>query len=683
MVRGKDEYRVNGAAPAAPRDRRPAYSWHLAAALLFLLAFISLATLFSGAAYDDAYITFRYARNLADGYGFCYNPGVPSLGTTTPLFTLVLAGLTSLGVDIPVAGSLLTCFSLLLLAALLYLTFNADGRPLSGIAAGLLVLVNFRLVLTIGGEPVLLCLLVFAAAYLSEVKDRPILAALLLACAFLTRGEGILAAPVLLGLYLHRHRRFPWTAALAFFSVIGAWFLYSWLTVGALAPSTMSAKMAQGRSGLFHEFWPMFWIWAGRTVRLNWLWILLLLPAASGLWRIVRNQGGLVGRVLRAYLLWVTLYLLGYTILGVAGYHWYSVPVIIAILALGAMGLPFNEDPDPAGGREGRISRYSGKGAASVALALLIVFLCLEARTVLRNRGMPTLSTTLYPLIAERLNDLAGPEESVAYLEIGVLGYMFHGRTLDLLGLSGEIGHGQIARGNLIWGLMKMQPDWYIDVAPFSFMTGYVVDEPWFPEAYSLVETVVHPVHQHRKAGLYRRKADVPMPWPLALEIVQQRTGQSVSTISDDQGGSNSVPSVGQSFYCDRDWLQRIDILPVSDDGLPMPDGALFRLREGGPEGRELIRVRIPAKRHFGSRRFFPIRLKRPLPSGQRQLYFSIEPFGMGPQDAIPLTFKASEKDVYGGGTLHVNGHPVEGDLAFRTWYQDRGAMENHFPGTS
>ena len=25
--------------------------------------------------YDDAYITFRYAKNLASGYGFVFNPG--------------------------------------------------------------------------------------------------------------------------------------------------------------------------------------------------------------------------------------------------------------------------------------------------------------------------------------------------------------------------------------------------------------------------------------------------------------------------------------------------------------------------------------------------------------------------------------------------------------------------------
>jgi hypothetical protein len=40
---------------------------------------------------DDAYITFRYARNLAEGIGLVYNPCEHVLGTTTPLFSLVLA----------------------------------------------------------------------------------------------------------------------------------------------------------------------------------------------------------------------------------------------------------------------------------------------------------------------------------------------------------------------------------------------------------------------------------------------------------------------------------------------------------------------------------------------------------------------------------------------------------------
>ena len=40
---------------------------------------------------DDAYITFRYARNLAEGLGFVYNPGQSVLGTTTPSYTALMS----------------------------------------------------------------------------------------------------------------------------------------------------------------------------------------------------------------------------------------------------------------------------------------------------------------------------------------------------------------------------------------------------------------------------------------------------------------------------------------------------------------------------------------------------------------------------------------------------------------
>src|SRR5215204_5092263 len=42
---------------------------------------------------DDAFITFRYSRNIVEGQGFVYNLGVQTLGTTTPLFALTMAAI--------------------------------------------------------------------------------------------------------------------------------------------------------------------------------------------------------------------------------------------------------------------------------------------------------------------------------------------------------------------------------------------------------------------------------------------------------------------------------------------------------------------------------------------------------------------------------------------------------------
>lgn len=43
------------------------------------------------APFEDALIILRYARNIAGGMGFVYNPGEHVLGTTTPLWTIVNA----------------------------------------------------------------------------------------------------------------------------------------------------------------------------------------------------------------------------------------------------------------------------------------------------------------------------------------------------------------------------------------------------------------------------------------------------------------------------------------------------------------------------------------------------------------------------------------------------------------
>src|SRR5688572_7143347 len=40
--------------------------------------------------YDDAFITYRYAYNLATGAGFVYNLGEWYMGTTAPLYGMLL-----------------------------------------------------------------------------------------------------------------------------------------------------------------------------------------------------------------------------------------------------------------------------------------------------------------------------------------------------------------------------------------------------------------------------------------------------------------------------------------------------------------------------------------------------------------------------------------------------------------
>ena len=88
--------------------------------------------------YDDAFITYRYSQNLAAGHGMVYNPGAPwepVLGTTTPLYTLLLSLPVWLGAKVEHAS---LAFNVVLdgLSAFLILRLLA-ARPLAALLATL------------------------------------------------------------------------------------------------------------------------------------------------------------------------------------------------------------------------------------------------------------------------------------------------------------------------------------------------------------------------------------------------------------------------------------------------------------------------------------------------------------------------------------------------------------------
>ncbi|HZP83238.1 MAG TPA: hypothetical protein VFB21_16470, partial [Chthonomonadaceae bacterium] len=89
---------------------------------------------------EDFLITLRYAENIAAGRGFVYNPGERVLGTTTPLYTLLLALAAALHLNAAFVGKAVniladgvTCY---LLARLL--ARREIAAPLAGLFAALL-----------------------------------------------------------------------------------------------------------------------------------------------------------------------------------------------------------------------------------------------------------------------------------------------------------------------------------------------------------------------------------------------------------------------------------------------------------------------------------------------------------------------------------------------------------------
>ena len=168
---------------------------------LILIVAITARVLPGARTIDDAYITYRYARNILAGNGFVFNPGEHVLGTTTPLYTilLVIIGAFTGGTQAPfpflallinAIADAATCLLILDIGRRL-------GSILAGIGGALIwAIAPFSVTFAIGGLETSVYILLLVATVTAHLRKRPILAAFLGALSLLTRPD----AMILIGL---------------------------------------------------------------------------------------------------------------------------------------------------------------------------------------------------------------------------------------------------------------------------------------------------------------------------------------------------------------------------------------------------------------------------------------------------------------------------------------------------
>ncbi|MBE0691315.1 MAG: hypothetical protein IH587_14450, partial [Anaerolineae bacterium] len=212
---------------------------------------------------DDAFITFRYSRNIVQGLGFVYNPGIHTLGTTTPLFTLLMAIISVLTgqQDFPhyamVVSALADAGNVLLLYLL---TRRLTGSLWLGfLPAGLWALAPYSVTFAIGGMETSLNIfwMMAATAVFVLAQDRPskrseITLGLLIALGILTRIDSLLWAAPLLGwqLFDSLKRRgdssvlsqLPLRTWLSCGLLLLPWVIFSMAYFGSPLPNSLAAK---------------------------------------------------------------------------------------------------------------------------------------------------------------------------------------------------------------------------------------------------------------------------------------------------------------------------------------------------------------------------------------------------------------------------------------------------------
>src|SRR6266849_4418397 len=197
--------------------------------------------------FDDAYIHFRYARNLAEGRGFIYNDGERVLGSGAIPWNLLLAAVAALtpADTLPAAVSILNYLTLLACAAVVVFAVGRAGQRWLGMLVAAALLAGGPLaVSSIGGmETGILCLLYFLT-FLALLRERYVLAGLAAGTAVCFRLESVfLAVAAIAAPALHARRHFWRTLAVTLLVPLVV-YLWAWLYFGSpLANSTLAKRI--------------------------------------------------------------------------------------------------------------------------------------------------------------------------------------------------------------------------------------------------------------------------------------------------------------------------------------------------------------------------------------------------------------------------------------------------------
>ncbi|MCJ7567594.1 MAG: hypothetical protein MUO58_08645 [Anaerolineales bacterium] len=392
---------------------------------------------------DDAFITFRYAQNLIAGNGLVYNPGEWVLGTTTPLYAVLIAAIGSItgGIRAPypeiavVISALADGISCLLI---IRLSTNLGYRR-AGIATALIwTAAPMSVTFAIGGMETSLFILLMLGTFYMHSNNQPVIAALIGSLSLLTRPDALL---FLLPLGLERayriirsgKRHLPLAEIAVFLIPLISWSVISWFYYGDPLPRSMAAKALAyhlpPEAGvvrlLQHYATPFFshLVFGSFSIAIG----IILFPSLFMIgWRgIVRERTHIWPLAI-----YPILYLLAFAIANPLIFRWYLTPP----LPMYFLGIFFGIE----------VLGRTLRSPIPLAICAMVAFgFSLNGWTLHPDHGLdrpaPKMAyiklEEVYFQVASDLRGKIREEQTLAAGDIGVLGYYTGARILDTVGL--------------------------------------------------------------------------------------------------------------------------------------------------------------------------------------------------------------------------------------------------------
>ncbi len=468
---------------------------------------------------DDPYITFRYAENFAAGKGLVYNEGQRVLGTTTPLFALILGCVELLGLHASIpetaAYSNLVFHAAATLVALLYLTSLLAG---SRVQPRVLSLLFFLLITTLhpafttlmfGMEVGLVILLSVCSLQLLAARRLSWLA-LTLVLLLATRIDAVIFVSLVLLSLLVGSPDVPLRSklrTLGLFAALAALLVASTTAYfGSPIPNSILAKNlvfrefgAGGYGAPISEFAAILGadvFWGSAEQR-----VLALLFVAGTVHAVRRRLQGML--VAAASVVGYWLLLVGFKV--TTSGNWYTPQYMLLytmVCSLGCFALlellaawVRRRAPGSSGGIRERI--VAGIVAATLAAAIAVPgTLGLARRAEMLREVFPPEDPMI--CLGRTLRSLSRSTGGVALVgDIGKIGYYSHARILDLNGLVSPEVFAYYRDGSGVPGIIQGELPRYIAAYDATVLASETRDSNvsrtqyhgWLAENYAVVET--------------------------------------------------------------------------------------------------------------------------------------------------------------------------------------------------
>lgn len=458
----------------------PTKHWVCVAWLLVLCSLSFFLPVWAGQIFvDDAYITFRYAENIADGKGFVYNSSEKVMGTTTPLYTFLLAILYTLGINILKTAYILGITFSSIASILVFLIFRHLKRPELGMVSSLLLCVlSPWLLATVSGMETNLYASLLLFAFLLFLQNHYIATAVVTGLACLTRPDGIALVVLLLPFILIKGRK-PASAYLFSLTLtVLPWLVFAWIYFGSFVPHTVAVKK------LIH---PAHWLFVlfefgQRSIEHPGL-ICLTLFFIAGLVAVI-----FIHRELRLIAGWIILYISGYSATQVmtSGFPWYFAALMPFIVIIATAGIDF------------LLRLWQSPWKWMIPLCLISLSTIYLIPAVKTSQQAMIHRESVYQQTALWILRDSAPGDRIYAGEIGTLGYYLKNRyIIDSSGLTSLFVHAmrKLDKETLINQLPEAK--WYPEGTPqwsINIITRYQPEYITSREMWLHLPTIIHTV---------------------------------------------------------------------------------------------------------------------------------------------------------------------------------------------